>query len=207
MSNAILTKEKILELLNKGFYEKAAFSMGCFWGPDVKFGAINGVVQTRVGYSGSLDLNPNYGDIKGHAETIQIIYDPKIVNYEKLLSIFIESYSPGRGIGQYRLQIFYSNDEQKEKVFESKAKFDDIPIIDMNSMFGKFWDAEDYHQKYKLRKNKEFVDKMVYHYGKDWDQSNIATKLNAYGSLDLDLKYWLSKIPQELSKAFRLGNI
>jgi peptide-methionine (S)-S-oxide reductase len=111
--------------------EKATFGAGCFWGIEEKFRKTNGVISTRVGYSGGTIKNPTYKDVcsseTGHAEVVEIVYDPSIVSYEELLNIFWNVHDPtslnrqGWDIGtQYRSVIFYQNEEQKKTALLAK---------------------------------------------------------------------------------------
>ena len=82
--------QKMKELQTK----TATFALGCFWGPDAVFGILEGVVRTRVGYAGGTTENPTYDKIGNHTETIEIDYDPGVINYQKLLEIFFNSHNP-----------------------------------------------------------------------------------------------------------------
>ncbi len=148
--------------------EKAIFAAGCFWGVELKFSKVGGVSETRVGYIGGDTTDPTYedvcGKITGHAEAIEITYDPETVSYEQLLDNLWEFHDPttlnrqGPDTGnQYRSAIFYLNDAQKRAAEQSKAamdstdKFND-PIVTEISPADKFWPAEEYHQKYLEKK-------------------------------------------------------
>jgi peptide-methionine (S)-S-oxide reductase len=146
----------------------ATFALGCFWKPDRIFSNLDGVVEVKVGYSGGHVDNPTYemvcGGETGHAETVQVEYDPKKVSYEILLDAFWNSHDPtqvnrqGPDVGeQYRSVIFYYDDEQKRVAEESKKRLTesgkyDKPIATGIVRASKFYKAEDYHQKYLEKK-------------------------------------------------------
>ncbi len=148
--------------------KKASFAAGCFWGVEKIFMKIPGVVSTRVGYQGGTTENPSYEEVctgrTGHAEAMEVEYDPSKVSYDKLLLTFWQYHDPttkdrqGPDVGsQYRSVIFYYDDEQKKAAEESKKKLDKSgilkgPIVTEIVPASKFWEAEDYHQKY-LQKN------------------------------------------------------
>ncbi len=148
--------------------KKAAFGAGCFWGVEKIFRKVPGVVSTRVGYAGGTKKNPTYEDVSGgrtgHAEVVEVTYDPAKVSYEGLLAVFFEWHDPttedrqGPDIGsQYRSVIFTYEAEQEKKAKDAikaleKEKVYDDPIVTQIVPAGEFWDAEEYHQKY-LEKN------------------------------------------------------
>lgn len=147
--------------------QKATFAAGCFWGVEAAFQKINGVVDTKVGYTGGNTKNPTYEQVctdkTGHAEAIQLTYDPREITYEKLLEIFWDIHDPtllnrqGPDVGsQYRSAIFYHNEEQREIAEKSRAKQQqkyDKKIATKISPAAEFYLAEEYHQKY-FEKNK-----------------------------------------------------
>lgn len=148
--------------------EKATFGAGCFWGIEEKFRKINGVVSTRVGYSGGTLKNPTYKDVcsseTGHAEVVEIGYDPSIVSYEELINIFRNIHDPtslnrqGWDIGtQYRSVIFYHNEEQKKTALLAKSTLEKAgkykkQIVTEIKPVSEFFIAEEYHQRY-IEKN------------------------------------------------------
>lgn len=152
--------------------ESAIFAAGCFWGVEEFFRKIDGVFETGVGYSGGKTANPTYHEVSGgktgHAEAVEVIFDPKKVSYEKLLDLFFKMHDPttlnaqGNDQGtQYRSVIFYRNDSQKKiatdflkKVEQSKAW--KRPIITELAAAGKFYEAEEEHQKYLQRNPKGY---------------------------------------------------
>jgi peptide-methionine (S)-S-oxide reductase len=147
--------------------EIATFAAGCFWGVQSLFDEVKGVVKTLVGYTGGHAKNPTYeqvcSDKTGHAEAVQIEFDPDIVSYDNLLKIFWENHDPttyhrqGSDVGsQYRSAIFYNNDKQKELAEKSKADLDKSKkykdkIVTEIIKAGEFYPAEEYHQKYSQK--------------------------------------------------------
>lgn len=144
--------------------EKATFGSGCFWCTEAVFERVNGVMSVVSGYSGGSVENPTYEQVctgkTGHAEVIQITYDPKIINYPELLEILWRTHDPttlnrqGNDVGtQYRSVIFYHSEEQKKLAEEYRKKLDesgawDKPIVTEIVQFKNFYKAEDYHQNY-----------------------------------------------------------
>ncbi|MDP5273939.1 peptide-methionine (S)-S-oxide reductase MsrA [Chengkuizengella axinellae] len=148
--------------------EKATFGAGCFWGVEATFQKINGVTKTEVGYLGGTKDNPTYKEVctgnTGHAEVVQLEFDPKIVSYESLLNVFWENHNPttlnrqGPDIGtQYRSAIFYHSEAQKESAVQSKQEMQNSEkfkkgIVTEITPASSFYKAEEYHQKYLEKK-------------------------------------------------------
>jgi len=144
--------------------DTATFATGCFWCTEAIFQELKGVLKVTSGYSGGNVPNPSYEDVctgtTGHAECLQIIYDPAVVSFDELLEVFWESHDPtslnrqGNDVGtQYRSAIFYHDVAQKEKAEKYKAALDksgayDKPIVTEITAFTKFYPAENYHQNY-----------------------------------------------------------
>ncbi len=144
--------------------EKATFGAGCFWGVEAAFRQIKGVVSTSVGYSGGDYKNPSYRDVctgrTGHAEVVEVVYDPSKVSYDDLLKVFWENHDPttpnrqGPDVGtQYRSAIFFNSPEQEQTALASKAKLESSgrfrrPIVTEITPASEFYTAEDYHQQY-----------------------------------------------------------
>lgn len=159
-----MKKEEIEKKLQSGKLKKATFGAGCFWGVEATFRKVKGVVHTAVGFMGGNVENPSYKEVcynnTGHAEVVQVIYDPEKVSYEELLDIFWKNHDPtqknrqGPDIGdQYRSVIFYHSPEQEEAARKSKQKQDESdrfkkPIATEISPASEFWRAEEYHQQY-----------------------------------------------------------
>jgi methionine-S-sulfoxide reductase len=147
--------------------EKASFAAGCFWGTEEFFRKIPGVLKTEVGYTGGSTQNPKYDEMHdghtGHAETVELEFDPSKVSYKTLLDQFFKMHDPttlnrqGNDVGnQYRSAIFYHNETQKKEALEFKAKVEKskawkAPITTEISEAKKFWPAEEEHQKYLIR--------------------------------------------------------
>ncbi|HUK31939.1 MAG TPA: peptide-methionine (S)-S-oxide reductase MsrA [Candidatus Acidoferrum sp.] len=143
---------------------KATFAAGCFWGVEANFRRVMGVTSTAVGYTGGQLANPTYEavctDRTGHAEAIEVDYDPKQVRYEDLLEIFWATHDPttpnrqGPDVGtQYRSAIFYHDSEQEAAAIASKERSEKSgrfrrPIVTQIVPAGVFYPAEDYHQQY-----------------------------------------------------------
>ncbi len=150
--------------------QRGVFGLGCFWGAERRFWQLDGVFTTSVGYAGGVTPNPNYREVcsgrTGHAEVVQVVFDPSIISYDELLRIFWESHDPTQGMRQgndigtqYRSAIYTLDDEQQVAAHRSRsayqeelerAGFGDITteIAPLDTYFF----AEDYHQQY-LAKN------------------------------------------------------
>lgn len=144
--------------------EKATFGAGCFWGVEATFAEIPGVKETAVGYAGGQTQNPTYQEVctdsTGHAEVVQVTYDPAQVAYEKLLEVFWQAHDPtqlnrqGPDVGtQYRSSIFFHTPEQEQAARASKDALQKSgrfarPIVTEITPAPPFWRAEEYHQKY-----------------------------------------------------------
>jgi peptide-methionine (S)-S-oxide reductase len=144
--------------------EKATFGAGCFWGVEAAFRQLPGVVSTAVGYAGGSLAKPTYEDVctdrTGHAEVVEVTYDPAKLSYEDLLRIFWENHDPtqlnrqGPDVGtQYRSVIFYHTPEQEAAARASKEKLQASgklrrPIVTEIVAAPQFWRAEEYHQQY-----------------------------------------------------------
>lgn len=153
-----------LVMANNTENKKAVFAAGCFWGVESTFQQMNGVKSTTVGYIGGKVKNPSYElvctGITGHAEAVEVVYDPNEVSFEKLVDTFFELHNPttlnrqGPDIGtQYRSAAYFSNNDEK-KIIESKinalnesGKFSSKVVTEVEPMID-FYDAEEYHQDY-----------------------------------------------------------
>ncbi len=152
--------------------EKAVFAGGCFWCMQYAFDRVKGVKKTIVGYTGGTVVSPGYEQVSsgdtGHAESIEVIYDPAQVTYNKLLDVFWMNIDPttvNREFAdagtQYRTAIFYRNDEQKKEAEASKAALGksgkyDKPIVTQIVAAGPFYTAEEYHQEYYKKNPADF---------------------------------------------------
>ncbi len=151
------------------YVEKITLGAGCFWGVEEKFRKIKGVLKTTVGFSGGKFKNPTYKDVcsgkTGHAEVVQLEYNPEVISFTQLLDIFWKIHNPttlnrqGYDIGnQYRSVIYYYNIDQKKEAIKSKKKLGDLniynnPIVTEISPICSFYPAEEYHQKYLEKRN------------------------------------------------------
>lgn len=149
--------------------EKAVFALGCFWGAERRFWEMHGVVSTSVGYAGGITPNPSYEEVcsgnTGHTEVVQVIYDPAVVSYAKLLKTFWESHDPTQGMRQgndigtqYRSAIYTFDDAQQNEARRSLAAYQaelnnaglgniTTEILPLDA----YYYAEDYHQQYLAR--------------------------------------------------------
>ena len=134
---------------------KATFGAGCFWGPEETFSKVKGVISTKVGYMGGKVKNPTYEQVcsgkTGHAEVVQLEFDPSKISYKELLDIFWKIHDPtqvnrqGVDIGnQYRSVVFYHTEEQRKLAEKTKPKNTATEIVPATT----FYEAEEYHQKY-----------------------------------------------------------
>jgi peptide-methionine (S)-S-oxide reductase len=146
--------------------EKATFVAGCFWGVEVAFRNVPGVTDTAVGYMGGTTASPTYEQVctdrTGHAEVVQVEYDPDEVSYDELLDTFWEVHDPtqfnrqGPDVGsQYRSVVFFHTPEQQEQALGSKARIqaqNAEPVVTEVVPASDFWRAEDYHQQYLVKR-------------------------------------------------------
>jgi len=142
--------------------ERATFGAGCFWGVEAAFREVPGVVEATSGYSGGEMPEPTYGDVcsgaTGHAEVVDVEFDPDQVSYEELLEKFWEVHDPttlnrqGPDVGtQYRSAIYFHSPEQEQAAIRSRDEVQrrtDRPIVTEIAPASEFWRAEDYHQRY-----------------------------------------------------------
>ena len=142
--------------------EIAVLALGCFWGPEIKFGKLAGVIKTEVGYCGGNNNKTSYEEVcsgnTNHAEVVKLEFDSTKISYEKILQYFFEIHDPttlnaqGPDIGsQYRSEIFYLNEGQKkiaEKIIEENNKKLSGKVVTKSSLLKNYCKAENYHQKY-----------------------------------------------------------
>jgi len=160
----ILILFSMSEHISYGQAETATFGGGCFWCTEAIFKSLKGVETVESGYSGGKTKNPTYREVctgeTGHAEVIQITFDPKVISFRELLEVFWETHDPttlnrqGADVGtQYRSAVFYHSQEQKETAEKYKAELNvehvfNTPIVTEITAFDKFYKAENYHQDY-----------------------------------------------------------
>jgi len=142
--------------------EIAILGLGCFWGPEIKFSKLNGVIKTEVGYCGGNNSKTDYKEVcsgkTNHAEVVKLDFDPQIISYEKIIKFFFEIHNPttlnsqGPDFGtQYRSEIFYLNDKQKEiaeKIIEKENIKLSGKVVTKLSLVKNYCAAEEYHQRY-----------------------------------------------------------
>ena len=150
--------------------EKATFGAGCFWGVEAAFRRVEGVVDAAVGYAGGTTRNPTYENVctgqTGHAEVVEVTFDPKRVGYERLLEVFWACHDPtelnrqGFDVGtQYRSAIFFHTPEQETaaraslEVLQASGRGPDKIVTEITPA-GDFWRAEEYHQRYVAKQGK-----------------------------------------------------
>ncbi|PTX17437.1 peptide methionine sulfoxide reductase msrA/msrB [Halanaerobium congolense] len=168
--------------------ETATFGLGCFWGPDGSFGALKGVVRTRVGYAGGEMKDPRYTKIGDHTETVQIDYDPDQISYRELVEIFFNSHNAFAEAysRQYASLILYHNEEQRQTAVEVKENLEAERNREVKTVIkelDRFYLAENYHQKFRLQQKTEFRD----HYFEmmsmeEFINSPTISKINGYVS-------------------------
>ena len=142
--------------------EIAVLGLGCFWGPEIKFSKLDGVIKTEVGYCGGNTAQTNYKEVctgeTNHAEVVKLDFDAEIISYEKIIKYFFDFHDPttlnsqGPDFGtQYRSEIFYLNDKQKimaEKILNEENKKLSGKVVTKISAVKNYCPAEEYHQKY-----------------------------------------------------------
>ena len=142
--------------------EIAVLALGCFWGPEKKYGELDGIYRTEVGYCGGNSPNTNYREVctgtTNHAEAVKLEFDPKVITYEQIIKKFFEFHDPttlnsqGPDFGtQYRSEIFYLNEEQKniaQKMIDDVNKKLSGKVVTKLSELKNYCTAEEYHQKY-----------------------------------------------------------
>jgi peptide-methionine (S)-S-oxide reductase len=160
--NAIVARKSFSLHRHNMTTQKATFGAGCFWGVEEAFRKLKGVISTTVGYAGGNKEAPSYEDVctdrTGHAEVVEVEFDPSQISYEQLLDVFWSNHNPttsnrqGPDVGtQYRSVIFYHSPEQKATAEKSKTEQAGRfprPIVTQIEPAPKFWRAEEYHQRY-----------------------------------------------------------
>ena len=176
-----------MDLMVGSGLETASFSMGCFWKPEARLGALPGIIHTRVGYAGGQSPQPNYYKIGDHIETIQVQYDPRQITFPTLLDFFWNNHNPSLSPykRQYTPAVYYHNTWQQECIQVSITHQQEkhkgrlfTEILPMDAFFL----AEDHHQKYSLRSEKDicFEYECMYPDINDFVNSAAVTKANGY---------------------------
>ena len=146
--------------------EIAVLGLGCFWGPEIKFSKLEGIIKTEVGYCGGDSKETTYKDVctgnTNHAEVVKLDFDPTVISYEKILDFFFEIHDPttlnsqGPDFGtQYRSEIFYLSDRQKETAENVIDKMNSKlsgKVVTKSSLLKNYCPAEEYHQRYLEKK-------------------------------------------------------
>ena len=142
--------------------EIAVLGLGCFWGPEIKFSKVEGIIRTEVGYCGGINKITNYEEVctgkTKHAEVVKLEFDPKIITYQEILEYFFEIHDPttlnsqGPDFGtQYRSEIFYLNNKQKEIAEKTIKKINEKlsgKVVTKHSLLKNYCPAEEYHQRF-----------------------------------------------------------
>jgi len=187
-----LTETQIREYdrgaMDSGETETATFGIGCFWGPDAQFGAIDGVVRTRVGYAGGTKRDPTYHSLGDHTEVFQVEFDPGTIAYRDLLEMVFTSHNPQHQTRktQYQNVVLVATAAQQATLneFLTTQGLTVDGIGTRVEQLSRFYVAEDYHQKYKLRSVSSLMDTFeAAGYGdNELRESPIAAKLNGYAA-------------------------
>jgi peptide-methionine (S)-S-oxide reductase len=165
--------------------ETATFGMGCFWGPDTRFGALPGVARTRVGYAGGTEPDPTYFSFGDHTEVVRVAYDPAELSYADLLEVYWSNHdwqspAPKR---QYRSVVLAHDDEQYETARRERDALADRTGTSVRTdieRLEEFFDAEPFHQKYELRSVSGVGDELETLYGDAFVDSTVTARLNGF---------------------------
>ena len=166
----------------------ATFGIGCFWGPDAQFGAMDGVVRTRVGYAGGTKLDPTYHALGDHTEVVQLDFDPDTITYRALLERVFNFHNPQHQTRktQYQNIVLAASEDQRAVLdeFLTTRGLTADGIGTRIEQLSRFYPAEDYHQKYKLRSVSSFMDafEAAGYSDDELRESPIAAKLNGYAA-------------------------
>lgn len=185
--------------------ETATFGMGCFWGPEARFGALRGVMRTRVGYAGGTTVEPTYRQMGDHSETVEIDFDPQLIRYEDVLRHFWRNHYPNRGEyrgRQYLSILRYHNEQQRKVICQVKQEMEqelgesietEIAALDHFTL------AEERHQKYYLKRYPRALEQLVDLFPENnlLVDSTFAARLNGFvkgfrsrDSLVEEIKMW-----------------
>ncbi|WP_236013424.1 peptide-methionine (S)-S-oxide reductase MsrA [Paenibacillus glycanilyticus] len=183
--------------MNENKAEKTiTLGMGCYWSPEALFGAVPGVIRTRVGFAGGTTAEPSYRSMGDHTETVELQFDAALVSYDELLELFWNNHNPyninGYKDRQYQSLLLYRDDEQVEAFRRIKSRMEETKgILDTElSPFNAFYPAESRHQKYYLKRFPDAVEKLMSLYlsEEELERSTLAARLNgvAKGFLNLE---------------------
>ncbi|KAH9711070.1 peptide methionine sulfoxide reductase A5 [Citrus sinensis] len=171
----------------------AVFALGSFWSSEAVFGCLNGVVRTTVGYAGGSKTNPEFRNLGDHAESVQVEYDPRVINFRQLLEVFWTShdcrqvFGQGPDVGnQYRSIIFTNGTEESRLAAHSKEreqmKSKSSIVTTQIQQLVAFYPAEPEHQKFELKRNPFLIHLMGNLPQEELEKSNLAAKLNSYAA-------------------------
>ena len=166
--------------------ETATFGLGCFWGPDATFGALDGVVRTRVGYAGGEKHDPTYRALGDHTEVVQVEFEPARIEFAEVLDVALREHDLRRQTAkrQYQNILFTDGDDQRETIEEAieAGPFDRETAETRIEPLERFYPAEGYHQKYNLRSHAALLEQFEEAGYDDTDirESPAAAKLNAH---------------------------
>ncbi|MBT2582695.1 peptide-methionine (S)-S-oxide reductase MsrA [Planococcus sp. ISL-109] len=168
--------------------ETATFGMGCFWGPDARFGSLPGVIRTRTGYAGGSMPTPSYRRMGDHTETLQVEFDPHQIRYEDLLREFWWNHYPNRDAykgRQYISLLFWHSEEQRQLIVQVKEEREqhlNEPIETEIRPYAGFTEAEERHQKYYLKRYPKAMDQLAELYPEEalLTDSAFAARLNGF---------------------------
>ena len=186
--------------------ETATFALGCFWGPEAQFGAMDGVIRTRVGYAGGTKPNPTYHELGDQTEVFQVDYDPADISYADLLAVVFDNHDPRHQTRktQYQNIVFYDSPDQKE-ILESVLETNGLnaeTIETRTERLNRFYLAESYHHKYRLKANQSLLEPFeeAGYDDEELRESPAAAKLNGYaGGHDISEEHDLGTILKQSS--------
>lgn len=169
-------------------FETATFGMGCFWGPEARFGSLPGVLRTRVGYAGGTSLNPVYRQMGDHTETVQIDFDPAMLSYEEVLRHFWENHYPNRDEykgRQYISLLRFHSMQQQEAIARIKEEMESRLGEKIETDIAPYRDftlAEERHQKYYLKRYPRILEQLAPNYSDALELQNsiFAARLNGF---------------------------
>ena len=184
--NAQFQTELDKEMKNVDKIDTATFGLGWFWGSDAAFGALKGVVRTRVGYAGGVSESPTYQNIGDHTEVVEVDYNPNLISYKELLDYFFENHNPYRQSysRQYYSMILYHDEEQFNTILEVKRELEDNSGKEIQTEindYQEFFLAETYHQKYYLQQHRKFKNHYLDLYSvREFIDSTAVARVNGY---------------------------
>ncbi|OKL37700.1 peptide-methionine (S)-S-oxide reductase MsrA [Domibacillus mangrovi] len=169
--------------------ETATFGMGCFWGPDARFGHLPGIIRTRVGFAGGTKESPTYRSMGDHTETIEVDFNPEMLSFEEILHVFWNNHTSTNRVNykerQYMSILFYHDEQQKEAILNVKKELEDErkETIETEVVpYSGFALAEAHHQKYYLKRFSIAIDLLNTHYPSvdAFTHSTLIARLNGF---------------------------